>query len=155
MKPTFSITNPYLKQSNVVAPDTNKQSSTLPPTKNTQDKSGVASNMPSVKSARKANVHAQHMRDNLGQAMENGIALKKIATKSGDTLLMQTMQQYAQAIDSKLGENDLGMYINIGERLVDALNKGQLQEDGTLLVQTKNGDNMHVQSNLETARSIS
>ena len=155
MKLTLSNIRSSLKQSNVVAPDINKQSSTLPPTENTQDKSGLASNMPSIKSTQKANVYAEHMRINLGQPMENGIALKTIATKSGDMALMKLMQLYAQAIDSKLGENNFGMYINIGERLVDALNKGQLQKDGTLLVQTKNGDNMRIQSNLETARSIS
>lgn len=143
------------KLSKVVPIDIDEQSPALQPTDNAQAKPSKSS-PPSAEASRKANLYAEQMRLNLGEPMKNSIAFQRIPTRGGENVeLMQIMQKYAQAIGSKLSENDVKAYISIGERLVNALNEGRLQEDGTLLVQTQNGSDMRIHSNLETSRAVS
>lgn len=143
------------KLSKVVPTDIDKQSPKLQSTDTAQAKPSKAS-PPFAGASRKANLYAEQMRLNLGEPMKNSIASQRIPTKGGENVeVMQIMQKYAQAIGSKLSENDVKTYISIGERLINALNEGRLQKDGTLLVQTQNGKDMRIHSNLETSRAIS
>ncbi len=105
---------------------------------------------------RKAAFHAWQMRLSFGRGMESGILSHEIATKSsGNTPLMQIMQQYAHDIGSNLSAQEIERYINLGEHLVRAITQGRLQEDNKLRIPQENGGEHIVQSNLETARAIS
>lgn len=135
--------------------DATEQSPALKPADNAPAKPSSAQ-LPSSGAALKTNLYAELMRKNLGVPMENSIAFQKVTTKEGANVeIMQLMNKYAHDIGSRLSENEVKTYIGIGERLVDAMNKGKLQEDGTLLVKTQNGNEMRVHSNLETSRAIS
>ena len=122
----------------------------------TNTKRSLGRLLSTLREPRKAAFHAWRMRLSFGRGMESGILSHEIATKSsGNTPLMQIMQQYAHDIGSNLSAQEIERYINIGEYLVRAITQGRLQEDNKLRIPKENGGERIVQSNLETARAIS
>lgn len=106
----------------------------------------------------KAQLIADRMRTLLGVPLPGGVMSKCISKNNQPISIEDVMKDYAKKIDSILKPKELATYINMGERLIQSINKSD-SVDKILKVEVegKNGDKktMNVGSNLETTRAIS
>lgn len=110
-----------------------------------------------------AKMDAAMMRASLGVALEGGVMSKEISIptdKDGNKKIniSAVMDQYAKDIGSKLTTQQVATYINMGERLVDAIINDKMGADKKLEVQADGvvaKNPFSVESNKDTARAIS
>jgi len=116
---------------------------------------GLAKLYDAAKGLGEAQGKANTLREQLGHPKDNGIMGKSINTSSGDQKISELMNDYRVQLNSKASQDEMNTYINMGERIISALNDtDQSYEGGTITVAGKDGP-YEVRPNLDTARAVS
>jgi hypothetical protein len=102
----------------------------------------------------RARKNAQELRDTLGRPMKHNILSQTIPTKNfGNVKVLQVMEQYRRDMGEPVTREQMVRYINMGERIVQAITQGKFK-DGKLELMV-DGKKMTVKSNLDVTRAIS
>ncbi|VUD62466.1 hypothetical protein TDB9533_03046 [Thalassocella blandensis] len=99
---------------------------------------------------------ANNLRENLGAGFPESILNEEVATPNGNKSIENLAEEYREKLGSKLSNEEMLAYINMGQRIVEALGEqGENYNGGPINVRDNDGNNHVVPPNLDTARAIS